>query len=110
MNVSLEITTGNETFNLVLSQFLLIVPPVVKVPRPETGAVLGQSAELECVVEGFPDPWVDWYNDLGELVRNVDDSYRTTNLVAGNEVCAVIQEFLKVVLDVVELMMTCILS
>ncbi|XP_014666804.1 PREDICTED: lachesin-like [Priapulus caudatus] len=76
-----SVGSGDKRSIPVLVEF----PPVVKVPRPEVYVARGQSAELECVVEGFPDPWVDWYNDRGELVRNVDEIYRTTNLVAGNE-------------------------
>lgn len=64
---------------------LVEFPPSVTVPQKEVFVALDGSAELECMIEGFPEVWVEWYNDFGELVRNIDDSFKSTSQVAGNE-------------------------
>jgi hypothetical protein len=45
------------------------VPPVLRVPREEYTAVLGQPVSLECLADGQPQPEVSWQRERRPLTE-----------------------------------------
>ncbi|KAG7241454.1 hypothetical protein INR49_025655 [Caranx melampygus] len=52
------------------TKLVLLVPPVLSVPRVEYTAVLGRSVSLECVADGQPQPEVTWHKDRRPVVES----------------------------------------
>ncbi|XP_059193550.1 hemicentin-1 [Centropristis striata] len=50
------------------TKLVLLVPPVLSVPRVEYTAVLGQPVSLECVADGQPQPEVTWHKERRPVV------------------------------------------
>lgn len=47
-------------------------PPQISVPRPKVAQALDYDIELECRVEGFPAPSVEWWKNDQKLDNNGD--------------------------------------
>ncbi|XP_012721740.2 hemicentin-1 [Fundulus heteroclitus] len=50
------------------TRLVLLVPPVLSVPRVDYTAVLGQPVSLECLADGQPHPEVTWQKDRRPVV------------------------------------------
>nr|XP_046206515.1 hemicentin-1-like [Oncorhynchus gorbuscha] len=51
------------------TRLVLQVPPVLRVPREEYTAVLGQPVSLECLADGQPQPEVSWQRERRPLTE-----------------------------------------
>ncbi|XP_014664691.1 PREDICTED: lachesin-like [Priapulus caudatus] len=61
-------------------------PPRIIIPKTRVGQAVnyGLNAELECIVEGFPAPVIQWFkDDKTEIVNNRD--YQTSNFLGEND-------------------------
>lgn len=46
--------------------------PVISVPRPKLGQAIHYDIELECKVEAYPAPAIEWYKNNVLLTNNAD--------------------------------------
>lgn len=59
-------------------------PPRIRVPRPKVAQALDYDIILECQVEAYPAPTVEWYRN-GQPIYNGDD-YKISHLATADEV------------------------
>lgn len=47
-------------------------PPQISVPRPKVAQAINYDIELECLVEAWPSPAIQWFKEGVELLSNSD--------------------------------------
>ncbi|XP_014664684.1 PREDICTED: lachesin-like [Priapulus caudatus] len=63
---------------------LITFSPFIVTPRAKYSSETGATAELECVIEGYPDPVITWYNHMDEEVTDFG-AFRTKNVVGSDD-------------------------